>query len=75
MLAEESIEVELVEPITTSGQAKKTLTARTKAKPRITRKPPAQGWIFHENGILELVAYNPHQVGEQRIWDKYRSCQ
>ena len=75
VLVEDNIQVGLVKPITTSGQEKKPLTTRTKVKPRITRKPPAQGWIFHENGIVELVAYNPHQVGEQRIWDNYRSCQ
>ena len=74
ILAENSIEVELVEPIMVSGEEITANRERAKVKPRINRKPPAQGWIFHENGIVELVAYNPHQVGEQRIWDNYRSC-
>ncbi len=44
-------------------------------KPRINRNPPTQGWILHENGIVELIAYNPHQVGEPRTWESHRSCQ
>ena len=44
-------------------------------KPKITtRKPPAQGWIWHEDGSVELVAYNPNQAGEQRTWDNQRGC-
>ena len=41
-------------------------TETAAVKTQKTRKPPAQGWIFHENGIVELVAYNPHQVGDRR---------
>ncbi|MDJ0633536.1 MAG: hypothetical protein QNJ34_10145 [Xenococcaceae cyanobacterium MO_188.B29] len=74
-LAGNAIEVELVESIIVSGQEIKLNRERAEVKPQKTRKPPAQGWIFHENGIVELVAYNPHQVGEQRTWDNYRSCQ
>ena len=75
LLTEESIEVELVKPITSSGEEIKFNRDRELVKQNINRKPPAQGWIFHENGIVELVAYNPNLVGEQRIWDNYRNCQ
>ena len=75
VLAEDTIEVGLVAPIITSSEATEPVKERIEVKPKITRKPPAQGWIFHENGIVELVAYNPHQVGEQRTWDNHRGCQ
>ena len=75
LLVEDAIEVELVTPITSSSEEIQLNRDRKSVKPNINRKPPAQGWIFHENGIVELVAYNPHQVGEQRIWDNYRGCQ
>ena len=75
LLTEDSIEVELVTPITVSGEAIKFNRDRESVKTNINRKLPAQGWIFHENGIVELVAYNPNLVGEQRIGDNYRGCQ
>ncbi|MDJ0635170.1 MAG: hypothetical protein QNJ34_18410 [Xenococcaceae cyanobacterium MO_188.B29] len=75
MLTENSIEVGLVQPITSSDEEISSNREKTTVKPKKTRKPPAQGWIFHENGIVELVAYNPHQVGEQRTWDNPRGCQ
>ena len=63
-LAEDAIEVGLVAPIITSSEATETTRERIAIKPSHTRKPPAQGWIVHDNGIVELVAYNPNQVGE-----------
>ncbi len=74
-LAEDAIEVGLVAPIMTSSEATEPTRARIEIKPKRTHKPPAQGWIFHDNGIVELVAYNPNQVGEQRTWDNHRGCQ
>ena len=74
-LAEDFIEVGLVAPIITSSETTEPSRARIEIKPKRTRKPPAQGWIFHDNGIVELVAYNPDQVGEQRTWDNHRGCQ
>ncbi len=74
-LAEDFIEVGLVAPIITSSETTESTRARIEIKPKRTRKPPAQGWIFHDNGIVELVAYNPNQVGEQRTWDNHRGCQ
>ena len=74
-LAEDFIEVGLVAPIITSSETTEPARERIAIKPSHTRKPPAQGWIFHDNGIVELVAYNPNQVGEQRTWDNHRGCQ
>ena len=74
-LAEDTIEVGLVAPIITSSEATEPTRTRIEIKPKRTRKPPAQGWIFHDNGIVELVAYNPNRVGEQRTWDNHRGCQ
>ncbi len=74
-LAEDVIEVGLVAPIIASSETTEPTRERIAIKPSHTRKPPAQGWIFHENGIVELVAYNPNQVGEQRTWDNHRGCQ
>ena len=75
VLTEDTIEVGLVAPIISSSEATEPATERAEVKPKKTRKPPAQGWIFHENGIVELVAYNPNEVGEQRTWDNSRGCQ
>ena len=58
----------------TSSEVTESSTERAEVKPKRTRKPPAQGWIFHENGLVELVGYNPHQVGEQRSWDNSKGC-
>ena len=74
-LAEDFIEVGLVAPVITSSETTEPTRTRIEIKPKRTRKPPAQGWIFHDNGIVELVAYNPNQVGEQRTWDNHRGCQ
>ncbi|MDJ0633538.1 MAG: S-layer family protein [Xenococcaceae cyanobacterium MO_188.B29] len=74
ILAENAIEVELVTPITVSAEEIKSNREIVTVKSSTNRKPPAQGWIFHENGIVELVAYNPHQVGEQRTWENYQGC-
>ncbi|MDJ0687216.1 MAG: S-layer family protein [Xenococcaceae cyanobacterium MO_188.B32] len=74
-LVEDATEVELVSPVMTSGEEIETKRETIDVKPKKTLKPPAQGWIFHENGIVELVAYNPDRVGEQRTWDNYRGCQ
>ena len=42
----------------------------------LVRQLPARGWIWQEDGTVELVAYNPSQAGEQRSWwDNPRSCQ
>ncbi|MDJ0687202.1 MAG: S-layer family protein [Xenococcaceae cyanobacterium MO_188.B32] len=75
ILVEDPIDVELVAPIITSGEEIKSITETEAVKPQKTLKPPAQGWIFHENGIVELVAYNPERVGDRRTRDNYRSCQ
>ncbi len=74
VLTGEAIEVGLVAPIMTSSEVTESSTERAEVKPKRTRKPPAQGWIFHENGLVELVGYNPHQVGEQRSWDNSKGC-
>ena len=75
VLTENTIEVGLVAPITVSITEIESNTETEAVKPRITRKPPAQGWIWHEDGTVELVAYNPHQIGDQRTWDNHRGCQ
>ena len=74
-LAEDFIEVGLVAPVIPSSEATEPTRARIEIKPKRTRKPPAQGWIFHDNGIVELVAYNPNQVGEKRTGNNHRGCQ
>ncbi len=74
VLAEDAIDVGLVAPVTASSVEIETSKEPEEVKPSITRKPPAQGWIWHENGIVELVAYNPDLVGEQRTWDNHRGC-
>ena len=74
VLVEDAIEVGLVAPIITSSEERETNKETAEVKPKKTLKPPAQGWIFHENGIVELVAYNPQQVGEQRTWNNHRGC-
>ena len=75
VLAEDTIEVGLVAPIISSLEAREPTKEIIEIKPSTTRKPPAQGWIWHENGIVELVAYNPNEVGEPRTWDNHRGCQ
>ena len=75
VLAEDTIEVGLVAPVTASSLEIETSKETETVKPRRTRKPPAQGWIWHEDGTVELVAYNPNQIGEQRTWDNHRGCQ
>ena len=75
VLAEDKIEIGLVAPISTSGVEIESKRERADVKPKKTRKPPAQGWIWHENGIVELVAYNPEKVGEQRTWNSQSNCQ
>ena len=78
VLTGDAIDVGLVAPIIASEEGNKPSRERPELKelkPKITRKPPAQGWIWHENGIVELVAYNPHQTGEQRTRDNHRGCQ
>ena len=75
ILTEDAIEVGLVAPVTASSTKIELNQERAAVKPKTTRKPPAQGWILHENGIVELVAYNPDRVGEQRTWDNPRGCQ
>ena len=74
VLAEDAIDVGLVAPVTASSEEIETSKEPQEVKPRITRKPPAQGWIWHEDGTVELVAYNPNQIGEQRNWDNHRGC-
>ena len=73
-LTEDTIDVGLVAPVEASSQEVESLreTFAVKSKPK--RKPPAQGWISHENGIVELVAYNPDKAGEQPSWDNLPSC-
>ena len=71
MLIEENVEVGLVEPV--SGDAGEAGGAGEASG--ATRKPPAQGWVFLEDGTVELVAYNPSEQGEQRNWDNHRGCQ
>ena len=75
ILVEDAIELELVAPIITSGEKIRLNTKTAAVKPQKTLKPPAQGWIFHENGIVELVAYNPERTGAQRTWNNHRGCQ
>ncbi len=74
VLAEDTIEVGLVAPVTASSAEIESNREPEEVKPRRTRKPPAQGWIWHEDGTVELVAYNPNQAGEQRTWDNHRGC-
>ena len=74
ILAEDTIEVGLVAPVIVSGKAIELITERAEIKPQKTRKPPAQGWIFHENGMVELVAYNPDRTGTRRTVKNHRSC-
>ena len=74
ILAEDTIEVGLVAPVIASEKAIEPITERAEIKPQKTRKPPAQGWIFHENGMVELVAYNPDRTGDQRTVKNHRSC-
>ena len=75
VLTGDAIEVGLVAPITRSEEELESITEREAETPKKTRQPPAQGWIFHENGMVELVAYNPDRVGAQRTWDNRRVCQ
>ena len=75
ILAEDMSDVGLVAPVTASGEEIESNRETETVKPKITRKPPAQGWIWHEDGSVELVAYNPNQAGEQRTWDNHRGCQ
>ncbi|MDJ0689494.1 MAG: S-layer family protein [Xenococcaceae cyanobacterium MO_188.B32] len=75
VLTEDTIEVGLVAPIMASEEEIKSDRETAAVKPQKTLKPPAQGWIFHENGIVELVAYNPARTGAGRTWDNYRGCQ
>ena len=75
MLAGNVIEVELATPIMKSGAVNRSKKAGEVLKPQITRKPPAQGWIWHKNGMVELVAYNPGQIGDRRNWNNHRGCQ
>ncbi len=76
VLAEDMSDVGLVAPVTASEAEIESNRKTETVKPKITtRKPPAQGWIWHEDGSVELVAYNPHQAGEQRTWDNHRGCQ
>ena len=75
VLAENSIEIELVAPVTASREELETSKKREEVKSSIDRKPPAQGWIWHENGLVELVAYNPDRKGDRRIWENHSSCQ
>ncbi len=75
VLAEDMSDVGLVAPVTASGEEIESNRETETVKPKITRKPPAQGWIWHEDGSVELVAYNPNQAGEQRTWDNHRGCQ
>ena len=76
ILAEDMSDVGLVAPVTASEAEIESNRETEVVKPKITtRKPPAQGWIWHEDGSVELVAYNPNQAGEQRTWDNQRGCQ
>ena len=74
-LVEDATEVGLVSPVTVSGEEIEAKRETGEVKPQKTLKPPAQGWIFHENGIVELVAYNPDRVGDRRTRNNYRGCQ
>ena len=76
VLAENVSHVGLVAPVVASETEIESNKEIETIKSKITRrKPPAQGWIWHEDGSVELVAYNPHQAGEQRTWDSQRGCQ
>ena len=75
VLAEDMSDVGLVAPVTASEAEIESNREIETVKPKITRKPPAQGWIWHEDDSVELVAYNPNQLGEQRTWDSKRGCQ
>ena len=77
-LAEDIIKIGLVAPVIASEKTKKPAKKRKErieVKPKKTRKPPAQGWIFHENGTVELVAYNPNRLEEQQTWNNHQGCQ
>ncbi len=75
VLVEDATEVGLVAPVMTSGEEIEVKKETVEAKPKKALKPPAQGWIFHENGIVELVAYNPERTGARRTWNNHRGCQ
>ena len=74
VLVEDTIEVGLIAPIMLSKEATEPARERVKITPEITRKPPIKGWIFHKNGMVELVAYHPDRVDEQRTWTHRRAC-
>ena len=79
VLAEDTIEVGLVAPV---GRAEEQRSRGGRGAEEAegvtsisTRKPPAQGWIWHENGLVELVAYHPARKGARSTQDNHRSCQ
>ena len=76
MLTEEKVVVGLVEPVSggAGGAGEEESNGLGTNGIRPYRKPPAQGWVFLEDGTVELVTYNPHQVGESRIWNNPRGC-
>ena len=75
ILAEDAIEVELIAPVITSELEVESDKMVESLKPNHPQKPPARGWIFHENGTVELVAHNPNSSKEQRTWNNRQSCQ
>lgn len=83
ILTEENVVVGLVEPVgggdmeageASGAEGDKGDTGDRGAR-EVTRKLPAQGWVWLEDGMVELVAYDPNQQGEPRIWDNPGGCQ